>query len=255
MSKLIFGGSKPWPTFTAVDDSIRGGKSTSHWEVGSDNIAKFSGNLDITALGGAGFASRSSTFSPRLSFSPSRTAGLLLTFVPPTLPTPSTRDMLSVLPPHTPHRYTLNLKNDEPPHRPDGRRESVTVYEWELDVRDYEPYVPRGVKEVDEEKGEKGSGEVTVLARWEDFKATYRGKDKLDARPLDPSSIYELSFMCRSNFGNQAGDFALDIVSLAEAPRDGRLRQWLALVLQLMHAWKEWLARLLGRRDGAVRLP
>ncbi|GAA5971604.1 hypothetical protein JCM11641_000657 [Rhodosporidiobolus odoratus] len=259
--KVIFGGSKPWPDFSAVNDTLRGGKSTSNWSIGSSNIGTFSGHLDITALGGAGFASQSSTFpSNRLDLHPSRSSGLLLTIIPPTLPDSTPLNTLSLLPLHQPYKYVLAIKNEKPGRREDGRRESVTVYEWVLDVKDYEPYrgssKPSGEGDIEKaEMGEKGSELITVLARWQDFHATYRGREQTDAPALDPSSIYELGFMCRSNFGDQAGDFSLDVVSLGLAPRSGRLdklREWLALALQLAQQWKEWLMHLLGRRDGAA---
>ncbi|BGP20999.1 hypothetical protein JCM10213_003236 [Rhodosporidiobolus nylandii] len=258
-SKVLFGGAQPWPAFKPVNDSLRGGKSTSFFEVGEGNVGRFSGNLDITALGGAGFASQSAVFPSRLSLDPSHYSGLLLTFVPPSLPPRTEKSTLSVLPPYPPHRFELTLKNDEPARRPDGRRESVIVYEWTLDVRDYERYEGAGAPERDEDKAEKGEAEkVTVLARWEAFKPTYRGKEQPDAKELDPKSIYELGFMCRSNFGQQAGDFSLSLVSLALAPREGRLdkaKGWLALILQLARQWADWIKGLFGRRDGAVRLP
>ncbi|GAA5889825.1 hypothetical protein JCM6882_004336 [Rhodosporidiobolus microsporus] len=261
--KVLFGRSEPWPAPSAVDDRIRGGKSVSHFKVwASNNVARFYGNLDITALGGAGFASQSFTFTPRLNLDPSRSSGLLLTFIPPTLPPITPRNTLSVLPPHEPHKFVVLLKNEEPARRPDGRRESVVVYEWVLDVRDYEAGFEGGEEageKAEEEKRGREREEVTVLARWSEFKAHYRGKEKEDAKPLDPSSIYELGFMCRSNFGEQAGNFALDIVSLAEAPREGQLARakgWWASLLQLLGRWKVYVLELFGLGGtGAVRLP
>ncbi|GAA5879618.1 hypothetical protein JCM8547_003549 [Rhodosporidiobolus lusitaniae] len=266
MSKLLYGDTRPWPAFEAVNDSIRGGKSTSSWTVGAGNVARFSGHLDIIALGGAGFASQSTTFTPRLSLNPRGSPGLHLTFIPPTLPLTSEKNTLSLLPPYEPYRYVLLLKNDKPERREDGRRESVVVYEWELNVKEFEEVRVGGKrgdgrkKEEDEEKLLSGKEKeaVTVLARWGKFKPHYRGKEKPDAEPLDPSSIYELSFMCRSNFGDQAGDFSLDIVSLAEAPKEGKLdkaKSWVLLALQLLRQWKEWLAGLFGRgKVGGVKL-
>lgn len=85
------------------------------------------------------------------------------------------------------------LKNTKPPTRPDGRRESVISYEFEFDVEDL-ARPASGVTASDEENkigGEKGKREIGVSAEWSKFKATYRGRPKEDAPPLDPSDIYE----------------------------------------------------------------
>ncbi|GJN94654.1 hypothetical protein Rhopal_007737-T1 [Rhodotorula paludigena] len=261
MSTTLFGAGKLWPAFTAVDDRIRGGKSTSHWTVDPDsNVGTFSGDLDITALGGAGFASQSTIFSPsRLSLSPSSTAGLLLTFVPSS-PSPSA----SSAKPNPPSRFVLLLKNDEPARRPDGRRESVIVYEYAFDAHEYAAELyscSEDEKEgVDEEK-EVGRRSVTVLARWSDFKPHYRGKPAPDAKPLDPSSIYELSFMARSNFGEQAGPFSLDVVSISVLNKS-QSKGWFRTACEAVRsAWARCLALVCGwwagrgGADGAVRLP
>ncbi|BGP28176.1 NADH:ubiquinone oxidoreductase intermediate-associated protein 30 [Rhodotorula toruloides] len=253
-NRFIIGGPAPWPAFTAVNDSIRGGSSTSSFTVDPEtNVATFAGHLDYTTLGGAGFASQSTTFEPtRLSLPRSNTSGLFLTFLPPLSP-PS---------PKTPTHFTLNIKDKRPERRPDGRRESVTVYEYELDVEDYRDNGLFDEKEEgDLEKGERRARRsVTVLAKWEEFKPFYRGKPKEDAATLDPSAIYELSFMCRSNFGQQQGDFTLDIVSLSAAPAHSTGNTWFRSVAETVSGW--WI-RLVGAvlglfgresRDGSVRL-
>ncbi|BGP44114.1 hypothetical protein JCM10449v2_008178 [Rhodotorula kratochvilovae] len=178
MSKLLFGGSEPWPTFTAVNDTLRGGASTSLLTVDPvSNVATFSGNLDITALGGAGFASQSTVFPSRLSLPRAKHAGLLVTFLPPASPSSSIGSA-----PGPVTRFVLALKTSEPARRPDGRRESVTVYEYTFSSTE-------APSDLDEE--EKGARSVTLLARWGDFKPTYRGRPAPDAEALDPSRIYE----------------------------------------------------------------
>ncbi|GAA5838103.1 hypothetical protein JCM11251_004707 [Rhodosporidiobolus azoricus] len=267
-SRVLFGGSEPWPAFTAVDDRIRGGSSISHFTVGADNLGRFHGHLDITTLGGAGFASQSATFTPRLCLSPAHSSGLLLTFIPPTPPPASQRNTLSLLPAHAPHKFVLLLKNEKPKKMEDGRRQSVVVYEWVLDVKDYAEYAlteQSGGREAEKGDEEKLLGkekkEVTVLAKWDEFKPHYRGKAKDDAPPLNPASIYELGFMCRSNFGEQAGDFELEVISLAEALRDKQLERayrWAQVLIQWLGEWKLWFLELVGlsgQRGGTVRLP
>lgn len=152
---------------------------------------------DITTLGGAGFASQSTVFPSRLSLPRAHTSGLLLTFLPPS-PAPSSISAGTTDAPNPGPvtRFVLALKTSEPARRSDGRRESVTVYEWAFDARE-------GAEELDlvqvgekGEKGDKGERSVTRLARWDDFRPTYRGRPAEDAEPLDPSRIYE----CASPF-------------------------------------------------------
>ncbi|GAA6055643.1 hypothetical protein JCM3770_003392 [Rhodotorula araucariae] len=246
----LFGGSVPWPSFTAVNDTLRGGASTSSLSVDPVfNSATFSGNLDITALGGAGFASQSTLFPSRLSLPRSKHAGLLLTFLPP-VSSPTT----SAGSPGPVTRFVVALKTSEPARRPDGRRESVTVYEYTFSASDTpdELASPAG----DEEKGARS---ITLLARWGDFKPTYRGRPAPDAAVLDPAQIYELSFMARSHFGEQAGEFALEILTVSAAAPERR-RGWLGTVWGvLVGLWARWVASAqtfwCGRAKGAVRLP
>ncbi|GAA5946454.1 hypothetical protein JCM3775_003681 [Rhodotorula graminis] len=265
MSKPLFGASELWPTFHAVNDTLRGGSSSSSWLVDDrTNFATFKGHLDITTLGGAGFASQSTLFPSRLSLPRSRTSGLLLTYVPPP---PSSLTDATAGGPGPVTRFVLALKTSEPARRPDGRRESVTVYEWAFDASDHLDGLLEG--DVEGEKGEKGEkGEersVTRLARWDEFKPMYRGRPADDAEPFDPARIYELSFMARSHFGDQAGDFALDVVSLSAAAfgaaaRTSTGRGWLGGLWDAVRAaWASWTATVRalwsGERGGALRLP
>jgi len=44
--QVLFGGSEPWPTFHAVNDTLRGGSSSSAWTVDErSNVATFKGHL------------------------------------------------------------------------------------------------------------------------------------------------------------------------------------------------------------------
>ncbi|KAF5502118.1 Uncharacterized protein CGCA056_v014476 [Colletotrichum aenigma] len=89
-------------------------------------------------------------------------------------------------------KYTLTVKDEILPPRDDGRDQSTISWEYDF-VCD--------------------TGDVKIL--WSDFKPTYRGKPKLDAKPLDLSSIKRISFMMRSFFGEQEGDFTLTVAHLA----------------------------------------
>ncbi|GAA5837218.1 hypothetical protein JCM3766R1_002164 [Sporobolomyces carnicolor] len=243
---LLYGLGHAWPKFNPVNDTIRGGRSESHFATSNPSFATFSGVLDITALGGAGFASQSTTFAPdRLSLPAGAYSGLSLS-----LSLPSTRYDDEEKPDSTPTNYVLVLKNTKPETRPDGRRESVTSYEFAFDTKDV----------LTQEKSATGHRVVVrVDAEWNAFEATYRGRPQKDAPPLDPSCIYELSFMCRSNFGQQSGRFSTDIVSLSAMERrrqshHERLLVFFARVWQRLTSWVYDVKSWATRRDGTVRL-
>ncbi|CCF43335.1 complex I intermediate-associated protein 30 [Colletotrichum higginsianum] len=171
----LYGGDNPWDSslWTDSDDRVRGGKSQSHLHCESPETAKFFGNLDITALGGAGFASQRTLGTLHLDLS--QFDGLVL----------------KVLQSDS-KKYTLTIKDEILPPREDGRDQSTIS--WEYD------FVP-------------GTGEVKIS--WDDFKPTYRGRPKPDAELLDVSNIKRISFMMRSFFGTQEGDFSLTVAYLA----------------------------------------
>lgn len=100
---------------------------------------------------------------------------------------------------------------------------------------------------------------------------TFRGREKKDAEPLDPTKIYEwvcavggeewrlisrrrLSFMCRSDFGAQEGDFELVVCEVAVEEMESNKRGWWR---RLVDAVRGWTASVSGwwRGDGAMRLP
>lgn len=65
----------------------------------------------------------------------------------------------------------------------------------------------------------KTPGEQKFYFPWGDFKAVYRGKEVKEDDPkwvpLDTSSIYEVSLMCRSGFGKQKGDFGVIVTGIS----------------------------------------
>ncbi|KAF6822093.1 complex I intermediate-associated protein 30 [Colletotrichum plurivorum] len=89
-------------------------------------------------------------------------------------------------------KYTLTIKDEIPPPREDGRDQSSISWEYDFVCH---------------------TGEVKIP--WGNFRATYRGKAKPDANPLDLSNIKRIGFMMRSFFGEQEGDFSLVIAHLA----------------------------------------
>ncbi|KAF4627062.1 hypothetical protein G7Y89_g11099 [Cudoniella acicularis] len=72
-------------------------------------------------------------------------------------------------------RYTLTVKDKLLPKRWDGRDQSTVS--WKFDF-----------------EGKEGK----VLVPWEELKATYRGREKKDAEPLDLKGVMRISLMMRS---------------------------------------------------------
>ena len=73
-------------------------------------------------------------------------------------------------------QYTLTLKDELLPRSPNGREQSTIS--WEYDFK------PKG-------------GREKVFASWDNFKATYRGREKPDAKPLDLKNVKRISLMMR----------------------------------------------------------
>ncbi|CAI7574514.1 unnamed protein product [Penicillium pancosmium] len=174
----LFGGIRAWNSddWTSSDDRVRGGSSHSTLTCSpSSLVAHFHGELDIKTLGGAGFASQ-------------RTRGDDRTW------DLSHHDGLEIIVDRADDKlYTLTLKNEILPKRSDGREQSSVS--WEFDFR------------VERQK--------TIFVKWEDFRPTYRGKDKVDAEPLNLKNVKRFGIMVRSFFGDQEGPFELGIISIA----------------------------------------
>lgn len=154
---------RPWDAtqWTAVDDRVRGGASQSYLLVSPPNsTGHFTGSLDIKTLGGAGFASQKTVFTPALDLSSYE--GLAVE-----IQTANTKT------------YTLILKDGEDlPKRPDGRLQSTVSWEYDFALKE-------------------GDHDVRVVVPWAELKPTYRGRPKDDAEPLDLSKLRNLSIMMR----------------------------------------------------------
>ncbi|KAF4990121.1 hypothetical protein FGRMN_8649 [Fusarium graminum] len=175
---FLYGGTKPWDNslWTASDDRVRGGSSISHLTVSSPTQAIYHGHLDTKTLGGAGFASQRTKGDLALDLS--HTAGLQLVLGAGS----------------SDHKFTLNVKDTIPGKRTDGRDEAGVS--WEVDFE-----APR-------------EGGV-LLKTWDEFKATYRGRDVEDPKPLKVEDVKRISLMTRSFFDKQDGDFKLVVNSIA----------------------------------------
>ncbi|KAI1487605.1 NADH:ubiquinone oxidoreductase intermediate-associated protein 30 [Biscogniauxia mediterranea] len=122
----LFGGDKPWleDTWVASDDRVRDGKSQSYLEASvNPGAARFHGRLDITALGGAGFASQRSP--DRKPWDLSGYQGLHLKV--------NRGDG---------KKYTLLLKDEILPRRPDGREQSTVSWEYDFTCQGGELEIP-----------------------------------------------------------------------------------------------------------------
>ena len=146
----------PWQT---VDDRVRGGSSISNLEALSNNGALFSGNLNTTTLGGAGFASQ---FSQEVDdgWDLSAYAGILIKYCEADGKT-----------------YTVIIK-DEPreEQRQDGREKAGLSWESHFD-------------------GKKRGGQVCV--KWDDFKPVYRGKEQEKVRKIKVGEVHKFGLMVR----------------------------------------------------------
>ncbi|KAK3109841.1 hypothetical protein LTR53_016475 [Teratosphaeriaceae sp. CCFEE 6253] len=186
-SRDLFGGDdNPWDAskWTASDDRVRGGQSTSHLEVSTAGTARFYGHLDTTTLGGAGFASQRTTGTWDLS------------------------DYVAVrlhVKKGDKKRYTLILKDKLLPANPDNGREQATI-SWEADFELPPTTIPGDTHD------------RTVIIPFASLNPTYRGKLQKDAAPLDTKKIQQISLMMRSFFGTQHGDFSLEITSITALP-------------------------------------
>lgn len=157
---LIFVRCRAWAQdeWTSSDDRVRGGSSKSALDASSESlVAKFEGNLDITTLGGAGFASqRTVTEEHKWDL--------------------SDYDGIDLSVDHADGKlYTLTLKDEILPKRPDGREQSTLS--WEFDFR--------------------AQRATTFFIKWSDFRPTYRGKDQKYVEPLDLKNIRRFGIMIR----------------------------------------------------------
>lgn len=86
--------------------------------------------------------------------------------------------------------YTFIVKDEILPTGEGGREQSSVSWEYDFRVG--------GDGDGDGEKGEgEGEGGERVWIPWGEFKATYRGKEKRDAAPMDVRGLRRFSLMMR----------------------------------------------------------
>jgi len=162
--------------------------------------------VDIETLGGAGFASQRHLFGPLPLHLPElEYQGLCLSLHPDTSLTTTTG----------PKTFTLVLKttlNTTPPKHP------KTPPEPDAASLSYEANFTPSPSSTSKEGGE------TMCIAFGDFVPMYRGKEVKSGdrryKPLLSDSIYELSLMCRSRFGEQKGEFGVVVLGIAGWSRD-----------------------------------
>ncbi|KAK0274067.1 hypothetical protein LTR91_007665 [Friedmanniomyces endolithicus] len=158
--------SRKWSadSWTASDDTVRGGKSRSDLEVSADgSSARFFGCLDIKTLGGAGFASQKTTGKWDLG----EYVGVRVKV--------EKGDK---------KRYTFILKDKLLPPDPGTGREQATI-SYEADFELPSQTIPGDTHN------------RTVIIPFASLNPTYRGKLQKDAPDLDTKNIKQISLMMR----------------------------------------------------------
>lgn len=154
---------KDW---TTSDDRVRGGASTSTLTCSPSSLtALFHGNLDITALGGAGFASQRTAAADRV-WDLSGYDGL---------------EVVVDLDRTDGKVYTFTVKDEILPRRGDGRERSSVS--WEVDFCD---------------RGDRAAaGKKTFFVKWDDLRPTFRGREVEGVEPLDLRRVRRFGVMIR----------------------------------------------------------
>jgi Complex I intermediate-associated protein 30 (CIA30) len=177
--------------WTASDDRVRGGKSQSYLSL-QDSYkpprALLHGHLDITALGGAGFASQRTVQTDKI-WNLSQSDGIIISVAPGS----QSRTPDSQKTHQSPlqitkkcHKFTFILKDTLLPPDPSNGREQSTI-SWEGDF------------EVEDDESPK-----EVVFAWNDLKPFYRGKEVRDVKkPLKLDGIKRFSIMVRRQVAPQ----------------------------------------------------
>jgi len=225
--------------------------------------------VDIDTLGGAGFASQRFLFGPLPLHLPEiQYRGLCLVIHPdPHLPNSNSNSNSdsnsnsesnnnnnnnNVMAKY-PKKFTVVLKttlNTVPPDHPKTPpTPEPASLSYEAD------FTPQHKSKHDADVPSYGE---EICIGWSSFTPMYRGKevgsDDPIYKPLSSESVYEMSLMCRSGFGDQKGEFGLVVGSIGgwkrEDEEEGGLGWW--VLFQGIAGWvRAWLG--LGG-EGSVRL-
>lgn len=201
----------PFPVmqFRTVDDSLRGGLSQSYMSTHPYGM-RFHGTLNYSVLG-AGFASQyldskkarlgqestTGTVSGS-SWNFDNSDGIILTLYD------SHEEKFSNVSGNI-RQYQLNFYDTPEKKQSDGRNASRVSYEFAFEPKFQDD-------------------EYKIKIPFSKLKPFYRGR-AVDKRPLDISSITGLSFMVRSNFTKQGGDFSI-VISDVSTYKEDRWSLW-----------------------------
>lgn len=190
----LFG--KPWRSdeWTAQDDSVRGGESSSVMDIATDGkYSAFSGMVDSKTLGGAGFASQRTTHHVN-PWDLSQFDGIVLVCCGG----------------QSGKRYTVVLKDTIP-----SKNQDQSTISWEYTFTPPPSPAPPS-------KSDHLSNKFKIHATFDEFQPTYRGRPVSPKEKLDLKNVKRMSFMVRSFFGaeKQEGKFSLTICSV-EAVQNG----------------------------------
>lgn len=88
--------------------------------------------------------------------------------------------------------YTLILKDEMPSEKRDDGREKARV-NWEVEFR----VSSKDNDEVEKDTNCIASSSTKIWVSWDQFKPTYRGKEKKDAGQLKTNGVWRVGLMMR----------------------------------------------------------
>ena len=122
--------------------------------------------------------------------------------------------------------YTLVLKAGEQPHgngRADGKAKAGVSWEAVFcapPASSLSSPPPLFKESSDIVTGRREDEGTKIFVPWDDFKATYRGKEvKEGGGKLETGDVRRLGFMMRSYFGKQGGRFKLEVWAVGARKR------------------------------------
>lgn len=193
-----------------MDDRVRGGSSQSYLDSlesdhGRETSARFHGILDTKTLGGAGFASQSTSAISSDHKTPDEPIWDLSSYDGLILGIASADSKI----------YTVTLKDELPDsHRDDGRERSSISWEADFKIPQSNPTDCDSRVVLTAQVDHDDDSKYVIRIPWNAFKATYRGREK-PGKSLQINHIRRYGLMMRSFFERQDGSFELIIDYIA----------------------------------------
>ena len=183
----------------------------------SGNSVSFNGHLDTKTLGGAGFASQNTRPASNEQKQEATTGD----------GDPLRWDLSSYsgielwLGSGDSKTYTFTLKDAVPASkRPDGRERSGLSWEATFKATNATTTDRAVLDAANTTMSPSREAQPRVIyLPWSAFKATYRGREKKDAEPLQLDRLRRVGLLMRSFFEEQEGDFQLEIRQIAAVKR------------------------------------